>query len=116
MSRRSTLAALLLGSALGLAACAQLTADQPDLPNYWLKQALAAVQARDAKTALADINQAESLWIGSNVPFTNTMFVFDPEAMRNMGRARQSVEMQRWDDAEYYLRTAITHPSTVTPP
>jgi hypothetical protein len=116
MRGRMMVAAMLAGSALGLAGCAQLTTEQPDLPHYWLNQALAAAKARDAPTALADIDKAQSLWEGSNIPFTNTMFDFDPDAMREMARARQSVQMGRWDDAEYYIRTAMTHPSTVTPP
>lgn len=108
--------ALLFGSALALAACTSLEAENPNLPHYWLEQALTAVKAHDSKTALADIDKAEALWEGSNVPFSDTMFGFDPDAMRDMGRARESVEAGRWDDAEYYVRTAATHPSTVTPP
>lgn len=107
---------MLIGSALALAGCASLTAENPNLPHYWLEQALVAVKARDAKTALADIDKAEALWEGSNIPFTNTQFQFDPDAMREMARARQAVQMGQWGDAEYYVRTAATHPSTVTPP
>lgn len=108
--------ALLIGPALALAACASLETENPNMPHYWLEQALTAVKAHDSKTALADIDKAEALWEGSNVPFSDTMFGFDPDAMREMARARQAVQAGQWGDAEYYVRTAATHPSTVTPP
>lgn len=116
MRRILATTAMLCSVALTGAGCASLTTEQPTLPHYWLKQALAAAQAHDSPTALADIAKAESLWQGSNIPYSNPMFQFDPDAMREMARARQSVEMQRWGDAVYYIRTAMTHPSTVTPP
>ncbi len=110
---RTLVAALLLSASLGLAGCAPV--DPNDLPRTYLEQALKAVQAHDAPTALAALNHAESLWIGANVPFSDAFFNFDPDAMREMARARQSVQMGRWGDAEYYVRTALTHPSVVTP-
>ena len=107
--------ALLIGAGPVLGGCALTAAQQADLPHTYLEQALAAVQARDAKTAIDDINKAENAWLGRNSPFSDPFFTFDPEAMREMARARQSVEMGRWGDAEYYVRTALTHPSTLVP-
>ncbi len=115
VSRSVVLAAILLGGSVALAGCASLVADQSNTPRPYLVQALHAVQQRDAPSALADLNKAESLWIGANVPFSDVTFGFDPDAMREMARARQSVQMERWGDAEYYIRTALTHPSVVTP-
>ena len=115
MHRRLRLA-VSLACVLALGACSQLFAEQPDLPHYYLKQALVAVQAHDSTTALANIAKAEQLWIGGNIPYQNPIIEFDPDAMREMARARQSVQMQRWGDAEYYVRTAMRHPSTVSPP
>ena len=113
--RSVSLVSMLLGGAAALSGCASLAAEEANTPKPYLEQALKAVQQRDATAALADLNRAESMWIGSNVPFSDAFFGFDPDAMREMARARQSVQMQRWGDAEYYIRTALTHPSVVTP-
>ncbi|MDA8252024.1 MAG: hypothetical protein M0Z28_23065 [Rhodospirillales bacterium] len=113
--RSRLLAALLLCGSLALPACALTPAQQATLPHTYLEQALAAVQAHDAPKALAALNKAENAWLGTNVPFTDPFFGFDPDAMREMARARQSVQMGRWGDAEYYIRTAMTHPSTIVP-
>ncbi len=98
-----------------LASCASYDAQQASLPHTLLTQALQAVKAHDSDKALDALNKAENAWLGTNVPFSDAFFNFDPEAMREMGRARESIQMQRWDDAEYYIRTAMEHPSTLTP-
>ncbi len=115
MFRRVMVVLMSVAGAAALAGCASLTAENPNTPHPYLVAALKAVQQRDATAALADIDKAESIWIGTNVPFSDAMFGFDPDAMRDMARARQSVQMQRWADAEYYVRTALTHPSVVMP-
>lgn len=115
MFRPVMMASMLLAGAVALAGCATMTADNPNTPRPYLVAALKAVEQRDATAALADIDRAELMWIGTNVPFSDPFLGFDPDAMRNMARARQSVQMQRWADADYYLRTALTHPSVVTP-
>ncbi len=115
MFRRMAMVAILLAGVAAQAGCASLTADNPNTARPYLVAALKAVQQHDAPTALAQIDKAESIWIGVNVPFSSPFFEFDPDAMRNMARARQSVEMRRWADAEYYVRTALTHPSVVMP-
>lgn len=115
MGRSRLLAALGLGIGLALSGCASYEAQQATLPHAYLEQALQAVHEHDRTKALAALNQAENAWLGRNIPFTDAFFTFDPEAMREMGRARQSIEMGRWDDADYYIRTALTHPSTITP-
>lgn len=115
MFRRVLMASMLLAGVAAQAGCSNLTADNPNTARPYLVAALKAVEQRDAPTALADIDKAESVWIGTNVPFSSPFLDFDPDAMRNMARARQSVEMRRWSDAEYYVRTALTHPSVVMP-
>lgn len=107
------LAAAALTAALGAAACA--TDAGAPLTKVYLEQARAAVQARDAGTALAALNQAQSIWISRNVPFTNAFFQFDPAAMRAIARAQQSVQMQNWRDASYYVNVALSDPSILTP-
>ncbi len=102
---------MLLCAGLGVSACV-LNPDR--LPRTYLLQARQAVRAHDAPAALAALNQAESLWLNGNRP-SSAPFGFDPEALRDMGRARQSVQMGRWGDAEYYVRTAIAQPTVIVP-
>ncbi len=93
-----------------------MLAENPNTAHPYLERARAAVQQRDAKAALAQIDQAEAIWLGTNTPYGNPFVTSDPDALREMARARQSVQMGRWGDAEYYVRTAMTHPSTTIPP
>jgi uncharacterized lipoprotein YbaY len=114
--RRSLVCAMLMFCAgLAVSSCASYYAQQNTLPHAYLEQALQAVHERDAPKALAALDQAENAWIGRNVPFTDAFFNFDPDAMREMARARQSIQMGRWGDADYYIRAALTHPSTIVP-
>ena len=97
---------------LGLSACA---VDPALLPKTYLLQAQQAVKAHDAPAALAALDHAEALWISANTPFSTPFFGFDPEALRNMGNARAALNMGRWGDADYYIRTAIAQPTVVNP-
>jgi hypothetical protein len=101
--------AMLCGG-LGAAACA---VDPARLPKTYLLQAQQAVQARNAPATLAALDQAQSLWLSANYPAP--FFQYDPEALRDIGNARAAVQMGRWGDAEYYVRTAIAQPSVVRP-
>ena len=85
------------------------------LPHAYLEQARDAALAHDAARATAALNKAEQAWEGVNTPYGNAQTIIDPEAVREIGRARQSVEMRRWDDALYYIDGALTHPSTILP-
>ncbi len=109
---RRSLAATLLCGGLALSACA---ADPYRLPKTYLVIAQEAVKTRDAPAALAALNQAEGLWLSGNSPLSSPFVPFNPEALRNMGNARVAIQMGRWGDAEYYIRTAITQPSVVQP-
>ena len=113
MRWRAAVIAILLAGGSPLGGCASLMADQSNTAHPYLIRALAAVQQHDASAALAQLDQAESVWLGSNTPYGNPFVVSDPEALREMARARQSVQMGRWGDAEYYVRSALTHPSTI---
>lgn len=115
MIRPRRLPALLLGAGLALGGCTLTPAQQADLPHTYLEQARAAIKAHDAPAAIAAINKAENAWLGRNSPFSDPFFTFDPDAMREMARARQSVQMGRWGDAAYYIDVAIRHPSTLVP-
>lgn len=81
----------------------------------YLKKAQVAVQAHDATTAVANLNQAETAWLGGATPYRDPQIDIDPEALREVARARQAVQMGLWGDADYYVRTAMTHPSTIAP-
>jgi hypothetical protein len=109
---RLAAASVLVMAALGAVGCAL---DMTNLPITYLKQAKVAVQHHDAAAATAAINEAENRWLGSNTPYGNPNVPSDPEALREMGRARQAIAMGRWGDAEYYVNTAMTHPSMLTP-
>ncbi len=104
------LAATLLYGPLGIAACA---VDPATLPKTYLLQAQQAVAAHDAPAALAALARAETLW--TNVNYRAPFFSYEPQALRDMGNARSAVQLGRWSDAEYYVRTALTHPSVVRP-
>lgn len=108
--RGAFVTAMLLCGGLGLAACA---VDPDRLPKTYLLQAQQAVIARDAPAALAALNHAESLW--TSVNYRTAFFSYDPEALRDIGNARAAVQVGRWRDAEYYVRTALAQPSVVRP-
>jgi len=56
------------------------------------------------------------LWRHNNTAPADPM-IFQPiEVLQNIQHARQAVGMGRWQDAHYYIATALTHPSTITPP
>jgi hypothetical protein len=102
-----------LGAGLAVVAC---TADPAATPTKaYLQQAQAAVAQRNSAEALAALDRAQSFWVSRNVPFTTPFFTYDPTALTAMARARQSVEMGRWDDARYYVSEALDDPSILTP-
>ena len=116
MLRPRTGTALLLAALVpAVAGCALTPAEQATLPHTYLEQALHAADARDAPRTIAALDQAEAAWEGANTPYGNPQIVTDPDVLREIARARQSVQMQRWDDARYYIGAALTHPSTINP-
>lgn len=106
------LCAAQLCAGLALTDCA---VDPARLPRTYLLQAQQAVKGRDAPAALAALDRAEAVWVSANTPFPTPFFGFDPEALRDIGSARVAVNMGRWGDADYYVRTAIAQPSVVRP-
>jgi hypothetical protein len=98
-----------------LSACAPEAIEGSALPHAYLEQAKQAAEKRDAPRTLAALDRAEQAWEGANTPYGNPEIDADPEALRAIARARQSVEMHRWDDALYYIDAALTHPSTLLP-
>ena len=107
--------AVLAGIAVGLGGCASYEAQKDILPMAYLQKAQKAVQARNTDLAVAELNQAETAWLGANYPHRDPLIVIDMDALRDVGRARQSVQMGLWSDAEYYVKTAMTHPSAIQP-
>ena len=111
--RRTLLSAAALVMAMILASCAP-DARAP-LTKVYLEQARTAIAHRNSAEALAALNCAQSVWVSRNVPFTSPFFNYDPEALRAMARASQSIGMGRWDDASYYVGVALGDPSILTP-
>lgn len=103
------LAALLVG-------CALPRPDPAELPRTYLDKAQQAVAARDSASALAALDRAAALWRRNNTEPVDPMIFQPSEALLNIQHARQAVGMGRWQDAQYYIATALTHPSTITPP
>lgn len=113
--RRIAAAVLLAGLALAAAGCSLTAAEQATLPHTYLEQARHAADARDAAGTIAALDKAQSAWEGANTPYGNPQVVVDPDVLREIARARQSVQMQRWGDAQYYIGAALSHPSTINP-
>ncbi len=112
---RRAVAIILLGIAVAAPGCTLTPEQQAHLPHTYLEQARAAAAAHDAPGTLTALDEAENAWEGVNTPYGNPMVINDPEVPREIGRARQSVQMGRWGDALYYIDTALTHPSTIIP-
>ncbi len=104
-----------LAVALAIAACTLDPAQEAKLPHTYLEHALTAAQHRDAAATVSALDQAEQAWGGVNSTYGVPEGYDDAEAIREIARARQSVDMGRWDDALYYIQSALTHPSTIIP-
>ena len=105
---------LLVAAALLLAACA---VDPARLPRTYLLQAQDAVAAHDATAAMAALDRAEALWLSANY-YSSLSPLYSGQsnsALRDIGNARSAVQFGRWDDAGYYVRTALSDPSVIRP-
>jgi hypothetical protein len=103
--------AVLLAAGLGVAACGQ----NDLLAQAYLRQAQTAIAEHRQTAAIAAIDRAESVWLGRNTVRGYSVVPVEPEVLREMARAKESVQMQNWDDASYYIASALTHPSILTP-
>lgn len=115
MSRTMAATTVLLGMGLMLGGCTAYDAAANTLPHAYLAEAQQAAQAHDAAATLAALDRAEYGWHGANTPYGNPVYNTDPDVPREIGRAREAVQMQRWADADYYIGVALTRPSTLTP-
>ncbi len=115
-SRRALGRAAAGGLAALLAGCAALAPNPAELPSTYLHQAQQLVAARDGAGALAALDRAVMLLQQNNPAPAEPMVVGPSEVMMNIMHARQAIGMGRWQDAHYYITTALTHPSTVSPP
>ena len=116
MSLRAARALLAGGACLVVAACALVHENPAGLPHTYLEQAKQAVATRDAAQAVAALDEAAALWRHNNGSYGNPVVDTPPEVLMQIFRARQAVQMGRWDDAKYYIAAALTHPSTIIPP
>ncbi len=96
-----------------LSACAGYFAHESGLAHAYLEQARAAAEAHDAAKTLAALNQANQASVTS--PSGRARSNYSPTTLREITEARQSVALGRWDDAIYYINTALTDPSTLLP-
>lgn len=110
---RVTSAPAWVGLIVLLSGCGAYFAQQNTLPHAYLEQAREAAQAHDAARTLAALEQAE----GASVLTSSgrTSMNYDTQTLRQIDEARQSVAMQRWGDALYYINTALTDPETIEP-
>ncbi len=116
---RTTLfaSAALMGLAFALPAVAQQSMDHTT-PDYYLTQALGAVQQHDGTTALSDIAQAENLLLEPPTPYeyrAARRLPGEPRVIREFGDARVAVQEGNWSQAEYFINTAMSHPSAALP-
>jgi hypothetical protein len=103
--------AVLLVAGLGAAACGH----NDLLAQTYLRQAQTAIAQHQKTEAIAALNSAESVWLGRNTVRGYFVVPVEPDVLREMARAKESVQMQNWDDAKYYIAAALTHPSILTP-
>lgn len=116
LRRALVIPAAVLSLGLFVSACSSYYAEWDTLPHAYLLQAKQAAERHDTAKTLAALNQAENVYLGTSPrPYRNPVLSYDTEAVVEMGQARLAVQMQRWDDALYYINTAITHPSTLIP-
>lgn len=101
------------GLSVVLSACASYLAQQNSLPHAYLEQAKAAAQAQDAPTTLSALSQAANASVLT--PAGRPSVTSNAQTLRWIGEARQSVEARRWNDALYYINTALSDPSTILP-
>jgi len=111
----SAAVAILLSVGLVASACSSYYAQQATLPHAYLEQAKQAVEARDAPQALAALDRAENAMLVAATPSRNPILQKSVEVVREIAEARQSIGMQRWSDAAYYINTALTDPDTLIP-
>ncbi len=114
--RRVPLLSSMMVIVLFVTACASYVAERDTLPRAYLLQAKQAAERRDTSRTLAALDQAEAAYLGTGLrPYRSASLLYEREAVFEMGSARLAVQMQRWDDALYYINTALTHPSTIVP-
>lgn len=109
--------AALMGLALALPAAAQPNTAE-NSPDYFLSQALGAVQQHDRTAALSAISQAENLLLEPPTPYeyrAARRLPGEPRVIRQFGDARDAVLEGNWTQAEYFINTAMAHPSAALP-
>lgn len=111
LARRRTPLALLLSAGIALAACAM--GHSP--VETALSQAQKAVQAKDGAAATAALDRAQNAWLAANTSVENPQFPQEGTALQQIGEAREAVRQKLWDQASYYIRTAMDHASDLTP-
>jgi hypothetical protein len=103
----------IVAAGLFLSGCAIGLAPSPTSAQAYLRQAQSAIAARDAGTALAALDRAESIWSAGNAQYRNPFTSSAPDVLRQMGQARTAVQMQRWNDAARLIDAAARDPSTL---
>ncbi len=121
MPKLRVTSAALLSVCLAVAACAQWPTPGGSQqagtgPRELLAQARRAVQEHQQEAAYAAVDQAQTVWNQRNAAWaSNAFFSAEPAEARQMAFAKQAIQLQQWDFADYYIKTAMRGPLMVTP-
>ena len=105
--------AALIGLALAVPAVAQETT-----PDQYLSQALQYVAQHQTAQAIAAVNSAENVLLEPPTPYefhAARALPGEPPVVRNMGEAREAIQLGNWGQAEHYIHAAMSHPSASLP-
>lgn len=100
-------------AAFGVALAAPAVAHATTADDY-LRMALDAVRSHHPSTALISLNNAENEMLASSAVEeahgTRDTGVADPPVVRQTARAREAIEERHWQQAESYIKDALSNP------
>lgn len=105
--------AAVIGLALAVPAVAEQTT-----PDQYLSQALQYVQQHQALPAIAAVNNAEIVLLEPPTPYEfhgARALPGSPQVVRDIGHAREAIQLGNWGQAEHYIYAAMSHPSASLP-
>lgn len=102
-------AAVLAGIGLSLPGCSLALPPAEVATRNYLEQARVAVRAHDGEQAMAALDQAEGAWLVANQARPNPIVHHERPALRDIGGARSAVQTENWDDAAYYIDSALRY-------
>ncbi len=105
--------AALFGLALAMPAVAEEMT-----PDQYLSQALQAIAQHETAQALTAVNNAENVLLEPPTPYMShatRALPGEPPVVRNLGEAREAIQLGHWGQAEHYVHAAMSHPSASWP-